>query len=162
MMVSLSPWHMYSSRIVSLLCLLVVSTDAFYVNTGQNGSSLHSEHRGREVYSPPITNPDASTTWHIGSTVEVSWDVSSIPQQLTNYEGKIVLGYMDKGTDEHLDLDNPLADGFNITEGHIQVEVPNVSPSDDYIIVCKPPFFPLQCTACHDHPLRSIWRFRKS
>lgn len=89
----------------------------------------------REVYSPPITNPNASTTWIVGSTVEVTWDVSQIPEGLTNFYGKLVLGYVDGGSDEHLDLGNPLADGFNITQGHIAVEVPDVRPSSDYIVV---------------------------
>ncbi|KZT11942.1 uncharacterized protein LAESUDRAFT_641819 [Laetiporus sulphureus 93-53] len=90
---------------------------------------------GREVYSPAITAPDATTTWHVGSTVEVRWDTSNAPEFARNYTGRLVLGHLDGGYDEHLNLDNPLADGFNITKGHVKVVVPNVSPADDYIVV---------------------------
>ena len=33
--------------------------------------------------------------------------------------------------------DNPLAQGFNITQGSVNVTVPNVPPRNDYIIVCE-------------------------
>ncbi|KAI0917120.1 hypothetical protein AcW1_007601 [Taiwanofungus camphoratus] len=122
----------------ALFCLAVSDVNSIYVPMGLNQSTIF--YGGgilddREVYIPVITDPHASTVWTIGSRAEVTWDVSSIPSGLTDFTGKIVLGYLDKGTDEHLDLDNPLAEGFNITEGHVEVEVPNVSPSNEYIVV---------------------------
>lgn len=33
--------------------------------------------------------------------------------------------------------DNPLAKGFLLTDGHVEITVPNVAPRDDYLIVCK-------------------------
>ncbi|KAF9820722.1 hypothetical protein IEO21_01165 [Rhodonia placenta] len=88
----------------------------------------------REVFSPPVTSPDASTTWHIGSIEQVTWDTSSIPKAITNSKGKLVLGYVNNGIDEHLDLEHPLAAGFDITQGSVQVVVPNVEPANDYIV----------------------------
>ncbi|KAI0328182.1 hypothetical protein GY45DRAFT_1210559, partial [Cubamyces sp. BRFM 1775] len=91
----------------------------------------------RDVWSPPIIKPDAHTVWTAGTTVEVSWDTSTRPRQVTNYDGRLVLGYLEDGdeTDEHLDFDHPLAEGFNLTQGHIQVRVPDVDPANDYVVI---------------------------
>ncbi len=131
----------------------------------------------REVYDPNITEPSSSTVWSIGQQVTVSWcvpppwartssesrtdaqpgrETDDAPDDITNDRGKIVLGHVGDGEDEHLDLgtycllvpkyahpnlefpDHPLASGFDIREGSVQVQVPNVEPGDDYILVCKP------------------------
>src|SRR6266550_3715915 len=34
-------------------------------------------------------------------------------------------------------IDNPLAQGFNITQGSVNVVVPNVPPRTDYLVVCE-------------------------
>lgn len=114
----------------ALFCLAVSDVNSIYVPMGLNQSTIF--YGGgilddREVYIPVITDPHASTVWTIGSRAEVTWqvyctysqssmadgtipaffftrDVSSIPSGLTDFTGKIVLGYLDKGTDEHLDL----------------------------------------------------------
>ncbi|KAK0464492.1 uncharacterized protein EV420DRAFT_1516633 [Desarmillaria tabescens] len=82
----------------------------------------------RDVYSPKITNPTACTTWFNGSRVSVTWDTSKPPQNITNEEGKIM-------TDEHLNMSNPLAEGFDIMAGTISFLVPDVTPGHGYIVV---------------------------
>ncbi|KAK0201857.1 hypothetical protein DFS33DRAFT_1245337, partial [Desarmillaria ectypa] len=90
----------------------------------------------RDVYSPKITNPTACTTWFNGSRVTVTWDTSNPPQNLTNKEGKIVLGFMDgQDDDEHLNMLHPLAEGFDIMAGTISFLVPDVTPRHGYIVV---------------------------
>ncbi|KAI5896928.1 uncharacterized protein SCHCODRAFT_02616228 [Schizophyllum commune H4-8] len=91
---------------------------------------------GRDVVAPPITSPNASTTWNVGETVTVTWDTSDLPpeSQITNKEGKIVLGYQTEDS-MHLQYDNPLAQGFSITLGSYNVTVPDVEERSDYIIV---------------------------
>ncbi|KAL1667013.1 hypothetical protein GGF50DRAFT_112684 [Schizophyllum commune] len=91
---------------------------------------------GRDVVAPPITSPNASTTWNVGETVTVTWDTSDLPpeSQITNKEGKIVLGYQTEDS-MHLQYDNPLAQGFSITLGSYDVTVPDVEERSDYIIV---------------------------
>ncbi|KAH6916188.1 hypothetical protein BKA70DRAFT_1216420 [Coprinopsis sp. MPI-PUGE-AT-0042] len=79
----------------------------------------------RDVYAPPVLKPDSSSTWVIGTTETVVWDVSSPPAQITNKIGRIVL--RDVKT-ELLLLDNPLASGFDILIGSIPVTVPDVAP----------------------------------
>ncbi|KAJ8469230.1 hypothetical protein ONZ51_g9129 [Trametes cubensis] len=91
----------------------------------------------RDVWSPPIIKPDANAVWTAGAKVEVVWDTSTRPQQVTNYEGLLVLGFLEDGdeTNEHLDFDHPLAEGFNLTQGQIHVRVPYVDSANDYIVV---------------------------
>ncbi|RPD57049.1 hypothetical protein L227DRAFT_578239 [Lentinus tigrinus ALCF2SS1-6] len=91
----------------------------------------------RDVWAPTVTAPDAETVWTIGSTVTVRWDASHPPNRVTNYEGKLLLGHFEDGdnTNEHLDIEHPLAEGFNLTQGHVKVKVPDVKPSNHYIVV---------------------------
>ncbi|GJE91589.1 hypothetical protein PsYK624_077390 [Phanerochaete sordida] len=89
----------------------------------------------RDVWSPKITSPTGKTVWIAGTNVTVTWDTSNQPADITNPVGKVLLGHVEDGTDEHLDVDHPLADGFDIRAGKVQVTVPNVSPGSDYIIV---------------------------
>ncbi|GBE84853.1 hypothetical protein SCP_0700330 [Sparassis crispa] len=80
--------------------------------------------------------PDASTTWTAGYTAEVTWDTTNMLSGSASSTGTIFLGHLNDGSDnEHLDLDNPLADGFKMTMGQIEIEVPRVSPGNNYIVV---------------------------
>lgn len=91
----------------------------------------------RDVVSPPILKPDASSVWPIGTSQEVVWDITGLPasdEQITNRFGRIILG-RDTGDSLNLDIENPLASGFSIRLGRINVTVPNVPPRNDYLIV---------------------------
>lgn len=37
----------------------------------------------------------------------------------------------------YITSENPLAKGFNLTDGQVNVTVPDVESADDYQIVCK-------------------------
>ncbi|KAI0688703.1 hypothetical protein BC835DRAFT_1284152 [Cytidiella melzeri] len=91
----------------------------------------------RDVWDPKILTPGTLTVWKRGSTVTVTWDTSNAPQHPTNTQGTIYLGHVQTGeTNEHLDTAHPLAQGFSLAEGTVQVQVPSdVSPGADYIIV---------------------------
>ncbi|KAI0756783.1 hypothetical protein C8Q80DRAFT_1130466 [Daedaleopsis nitida] len=91
----------------------------------------------RDVWAPHITAPEDGTVWKVGETVQVTWDTSDRPEQVTNPQGKVVLGYLEDGNEdnEHLDFKHPLADGFDLSSGCVQVEVPDVDPSENYIVV---------------------------
>lgn len=77
----------------------------------------------RVVWNPRITSPAAGTVWVAGSTVKVTWyvthktlsltaplillpcrDTSAMPQQVANAQGKVLLGHLEDGADEHLDV----------------------------------------------------------
>ncbi|PCH40200.1 hypothetical protein WOLCODRAFT_142961 [Wolfiporia cocos MD-104 SS10] len=127
---------------LQVLLLAVAGGNAFYthyapynpleVNKYDNGTTI----AGRDVYNPTITHPDRSTKWTIGSMANVTWSTSDIPHGTTDNTGKVVLGYLDDDdASEHLDLDEPLAEGLNITQGYVEVLVPNVRPGDNYIVV---------------------------
>ncbi len=42
--------------------------------------------------------------------------------------------------------EHPLAEGFNLTQGHAKVKVPDVSPSNHYFVVCEYQFVSWGCT----------------
>ncbi|CAL1707767.1 unnamed protein product [Somion occarium] len=90
--------------------------------------------QSRTVYIPKITHPKSETVWVTRSKVTVKWETHNPPKKITNQTGKIVLGYLEDGTDEHFDLDNPLADDFDIMDGSIDVYVPDVEPRDNYFL----------------------------
>lgn len=98
------------------------------------GASIPISRRG--VWSPKITSPTLGTVWTGNENVRVTWDVSSPPSDITNPNGKLVLGYVEDGSDnEHLQLDPPLAAGFDIRNGFVDFKVPQVEDRNDYIVV---------------------------
>ncbi|PBK74945.1 hypothetical protein ARMSODRAFT_951009 [Armillaria solidipes] len=90
----------------------------------------------RDVISPPITSPTAGAVWTVGQTITVTWNTTVIPpaSQVTNPIGKIILGHQANNS-LNLDLDHPLASNFQLTDGQVDITVPDVEPRDDYIIV---------------------------
>ncbi|KAJ7245029.1 hypothetical protein B0H12DRAFT_1128339 [Mycena haematopus] len=123
------PAVLSSLAVVNALCL------PCQVGLGQVPLGLKTPSR-RGVYSPPITSPDASTTWARESTVTVTWSTAAIPQSITNPTGRLLLGYLNPGSsNEHLDLGHPLAEGFDIRDGNRTIRVPDVPPRDNYIVV---------------------------
>ncbi|TFK23406.1 hypothetical protein FA15DRAFT_642543 [Coprinopsis marcescibilis] len=91
----------------------------------------------RTVYSPKITTPNERTVWTVGSYVDVVWDLSEMPANITNPNGTLVLGYMSDADkyNEHLDLSHPLAKDFDLRHGRVTFKVPKVSSRADYIVV---------------------------
>ncbi|KAI0820046.1 hypothetical protein BC628DRAFT_1423242 [Trametes gibbosa] len=85
-----------------------------------------------DVIRPPITAPKAGDVWKTGSTQLVTWDTSNIVNP-TGETGVILLGTLSNG-DEDLDTSNPLAVGFAISAGAVNVTVPAVAAGDDYIV----------------------------
>ncbi|KAA1469741.1 hypothetical protein DENSPDRAFT_640884 [Dentipellis sp. KUC8613] len=86
----------------------------------------------RIVVDPPITSPTASTVWTVGDKVNVTWDASIVPSG--NFTGKLVLGAQTSDS-ENLQLDNPLADAFDLHSGTVEITVPNVASGTNYIVV---------------------------
>jgi len=91
----------------------------------------------RDVWAPKVTSPNAGTTWKIGSSQTVTWDTSNPPSQVSNPVGSLLLGYLnpDGSGGENLDVDHPLAQGFQLTDGSVTVTVPTVDEKDSYIVV---------------------------
>jgi hypothetical protein len=52
----------------------------------------------RDVYSPHITSPVAGDVWHSRKKVQVTWDTSDAPKQITNRIGFIQLGKANRAT----------------------------------------------------------------
>ncbi|EIM81617.1 uncharacterized protein STEHIDRAFT_161793 [Stereum hirsutum FP-91666 SS1] len=90
----------------------------------------------REVWSPPITSPTAGDILQVGQSFTVTWDTSAEPDQVTSYEGTLLLGHMNSsGSNENLDTKYPLATGFDLRDGSHTIVVPDVPPLESYIIV---------------------------
>ncbi|KAF8488659.1 hypothetical protein F5888DRAFT_1622238 [Russula emetica] len=90
----------------------------------------------RDVWAPPVINPTTGTIWKIGSDQTVTWDTSNPPSQVTNPIGTLLLGYLnaDGSGGENLDVDNPLAQNFQLAAGSVTITVPKVEPNDNYIV----------------------------
>ncbi|KAL5501699.1 hypothetical protein ACEPAH_8959 [Sanghuangporus vaninii] len=86
------------------------------------------------VYNPLITYPTAGVVWTVGETKTVTWKADEIPEELKNSTGTILLGYNEDDS-ENLDIAHPLATGFNLTDGQVNVTVPVKSERSDYIVV---------------------------
>ncbi|KAF8630010.1 hypothetical protein AX15_003159 [Amanita polypyramis BW_CC] len=85
----------------------------------------------RDVYVPPVRYPKKGTVWKAGSTHNVTWDTSSPPSQITNKIGRIVLSKAGR-----LQLERPLALGFDILAGRQEITVPvHTKPGTDYAVV---------------------------
>ncbi|KAJ7486050.1 hypothetical protein B0H11DRAFT_1136601 [Mycena galericulata] len=82
----------------------------------------------RDVFSPPVLYPGNGTVWRVGERRNVTWDISNAPEQITNSIGMIVL----VRNHTMLDLDRPLAKGFNILVARYEIVVPDVEPGNDY------------------------------
>ncbi|KAJ8092646.1 hypothetical protein PM082_006974 [Marasmius tenuissimus] len=71
-------------------------------------------------WNPNITSPDASTVWRIGDLVNVTWDLSDMPQNLSSPTGSIQLNN-EKGPMMNIGF---LSDGFDIRAGFAEFNVP--------------------------------------
>ncbi|KAJ3762404.1 hypothetical protein EV360DRAFT_35793 [Lentinula raphanica] len=85
----------------------------------------------RDVAVPQILTPTAGDTWVIGDTQSVTWNVSSLPAQITNPVGQILLRKGELTQNGMLTL----AGNFSIRAGNVSFIVPSVTPDDDYSIV---------------------------
>ncbi|KAG1777704.1 hypothetical protein EV702DRAFT_218321 [Suillus placidus] len=83
----------------------------------------------RDVWVPKITCPTSASTWTVGGTFLVTWDTSSKPSQVTNPTGKIYLRYGDATQS------NPIASGFALTDGQVEVTIPDDTTPEKYMIV---------------------------
>ncbi|KAF9267295.1 hypothetical protein L218DRAFT_803766, partial [Marasmius fiardii PR-910] len=88
----------------------------------------------RIVFNPNITVPNANTVWEVGTTQTVKWDITGLPDETLT--GMVVLGHLE-GNDpnEHLMLNPPLAQGFLLKDGQVDVTIPGVASRSDYIVV---------------------------
>ncbi|CAK5284067.1 unnamed protein product [Mycena citricolor] len=120
------------------LLLAVSSLNALYLPPSEDQAPFSVNTLARRVvYSPPIISPGSGTIWKLGSDEVVTWSTADIPSDVTNSKGKILLGYLEEGSsNEHLDVEHPLAQGFDIHDGQAHVQVPaDIPPKSSYIVV---------------------------
>jgi len=90
----------------------------------------------RDVFVPPITYPHSGTVWYTGQRHNVTWATDPHPVNITNSKGMIVMaqGGLTFVTGPG-SLASPLAHGFDILLGRIEVAVPDVPTAADYQLV---------------------------
>ncbi|KAF9777984.1 hypothetical protein BJ322DRAFT_510195 [Thelephora terrestris] len=88
-----------------------------------------------DVAAPPVTYPTQGVVWTVGQTQTVTWDTSNLPAQITNPTGQVVLGWIDSSGSYNLQLKTPLASGFPITAGQVNIVVPAGYPDGNSYII---------------------------
>ncbi|KAF8888351.1 hypothetical protein BD779DRAFT_1396025, partial [Infundibulicybe gibba] len=84
----------------------------------------------RDIFDPTISSPKAGDVWVVGQTVEVTWDTSNAPVDISNASSV----WLRKGTSV-LNGQTLLAQGFDLRSGSVSVVVPSLVPGDDYHII---------------------------
>ncbi|KAF8415459.1 hypothetical protein L210DRAFT_3431465 [Boletus edulis BED1] len=101
-----------ASRVISFIGLLALAA-----------SLPLSEREENTAWAPTINYPNKWTVWCVGASHHVYWDASNPPPQITNPHGSIYLV-----TNNMVDFDHPLAQGFLLTAGVATITVPSVPP----------------------------------
>ena len=110
----------------------------------------------RDVFDPLILTPTTGTVWTIGSVQNVTWSTADAPQNISNgalvvlAQGGRLFEDTQGGISEYsyfssdivvVDLlalsDDPLAQGFDLRAGFVEITVPDVTLADNYEIVCE-------------------------
>ncbi|GJE96383.1 hypothetical protein PsYK624_125790 [Phanerochaete sordida] len=82
----------------------------------------------RDVWDPKVTFPTSGSVLQSGQTYTVTWDLSEKPAEVTNPIGHITLNFANIGTPVIL------AKGFQLTDGHADITIPDVYTQSDYSI----------------------------
>jgi hypothetical protein len=83
----------------------------------------------RDVWVPTITSPTSACVWTVGGSYYVTWDTSSEPSEVTNPTGQVYLRQGDATQS------NPIASGFPLTDGQVEVTIPEGTTAGTYMIV---------------------------
>ncbi|KAG1734861.1 uncharacterized protein EDB91DRAFT_573494 [Suillus paluster] len=83
-----------------------------------------------DVFVPPVLYPRFNTVWIVGQYHNVTWDTDDAPVHISNKIGQVYLA-----ANYIIDMDHPLATGFNILDGRVVIHVPKVTPGSHYSIV---------------------------
>jgi len=104
-----------------------------------SAASLHLSRATLDVIDLPVVHPAAGDVWHVGDVQTVTWDTAPLPSNEQDKTGMILLGFYNHTstdpTNEHLDTQNPLANGFLLSAGQINVTVPDKPELDSYFLV---------------------------
>ncbi|KAL0574376.1 hypothetical protein V5O48_007577 [Marasmius crinis-equi] len=92
----------------------------------------------RDVWSPPIISPDASTVWVTGGTFNVTWDNSNPPQRITPGNAIVLMNFNEAvfGSDGYTETIRAL-DSFSLLDGFAEVTVPAGIPADDQYFITR-------------------------
>lgn len=111
------------STLTSVLALFAITTTA---------SPLEAR-KALDVWNPNITSPDATTVWVVGTKVNVTWDTSDAPNQISNRAAVML-----RDSTGPVPAENPFLKefgSFDLRQGTVEVTVPDVQTGSDYRIV---------------------------
>ncbi|KAI0826765.1 hypothetical protein BC628DRAFT_1319354 [Trametes gibbosa] len=115
-------------RVISMVFALGVIALSF-------ASPVHNHVLRRDSVSPPITNPTAGAVWMVGETQTITWDVAALHgARPSNPEAMIILGTVAEDGQMRLMYESPLASGFSILSGTVNVTVPSLRSGGNYIL----------------------------
>ncbi|KIK93334.1 hypothetical protein PAXRUDRAFT_145298 [Paxillus rubicundulus Ve08.2h10] len=84
----------------------------------------------RDVFVPLILSPQSGAVWIAGQYHNVTWDTNNAPANITNKYGMIYLR-----NNNLTDMNEELASGFNILDGVVEIQVPEVPMGHNYSLV---------------------------
>ncbi|KAL0570142.1 hypothetical protein V5O48_011820 [Marasmius crinis-equi] len=108
----------------------IASVLAFFA-TSSVASPLQAR-KALDVWSPKILTPNANTVWVVGTTVNVTWDTTDAPVNISN--GAAV--QLRKGNGP-APIDDPYLKpvrSFDLRTGWVEVTVPETPAGKDYLI----------------------------
>ncbi|OJT08157.1 hypothetical protein TRAPUB_953 [Trametes pubescens] len=82
--------------------------------------------------SPRITRPTHAETWNPLDLKTVTWDNTGL--NVTGLNGTLLLGYLETNTTRFVWQDQPLAQGFALSDGIVNVLVPDVPNWSSYFL----------------------------
>ncbi|KAL0060631.1 hypothetical protein AAF712_012574 [Marasmius tenuissimus] len=88
----------------------------------------------RDIWSPPITSPDATTVWEAGQVVQVTWDTANPPEVFPD-GGQITLKNFNTALFDDTVFNVVVKEGFSLTDGSAEITVPSNIPTDDQYFI---------------------------
>ncbi|KAL0060633.1 hypothetical protein AAF712_012576 [Marasmius tenuissimus] len=90
----------------------------------------------RDVWSPPITSPDAYTVWKTDEKYYVTWDNSYPPEVITRGNQINLMNFNQYlFGDEGYNVVIKSEDTFNLLDGYAEIVVPSDIPTDDQYFI---------------------------
>ncbi|KAI9059305.1 hypothetical protein FKP32DRAFT_1606301 [Trametes sanguinea] len=114
------------SYLASLVALLLCLTNALALNIAARA----------QPDSPPITLPTSQNGWNLGTVETVKWltDGYNVTGQ-----GSIIFGFVQTNGSVDFWIDQPLAEGFPLADGIVNVRCPsNVPVNERYVVALLP------------------------
>ncbi|KAL5514688.1 hypothetical protein ACEPAG_2004 [Sanghuangporus baumii] len=121
---------MFSSRMTSALFTILFALTTLFTFGFAAPTNF-----ARDIWSPKVLTPNEEVGWVIGTRANVTWDTSNPPAIISNGSRvQLVKGGIPLASGPGSFTD-PLAVGFNLLAGFVEITVPDIEPGSDYQVV---------------------------